>query len=237
MVSMSAFRRHDLVSISQDGWSALLDGDWDDEARDCLAHWAAHALALVVARQSGTEPLAAHRQAPEPAVALGLPAPTCWSRRRLMLRLPVRFITATLAFPSLDRVLARWSSPAYDDHRDLSRALATAGFPATVYGSYGWQHMTGLSSVRDGSDIDLIVRVATIDEADQAAGLLNIHAENPKPRVDGELIFPDGSAVAWREWLQWRAGRTRSLLVKDTTGASLHLDTSRWTTNTEGATA
>ena len=37
-------------------------------------------------------------------------------------------------------------------------------------------------------------------------------------------MFADGTAVAWREWIEWRAGRTRAVLVKRLTGAALRLD-------------
>jgi phosphoribosyl-dephospho-CoA transferase len=39
--------------------------------------------------------------------------------------------------------------------------------------------------------------------------------------VDGELMFDDGTAVAWREWLTWRGGKVKSLLVKSIAGSSL----------------
>ena len=37
-------------------------------------------------------------------------------------------------------------------------------------------------------------------------------------------MFPDGSAVAWREWSDWRAARTRAVMVKGLTGAMLRRD-------------
>ena len=41
------------------------------------------------------------------------------------------------------------------------------------------------------------------------------------PRVDGELVFPRGEAVAWREWLQWRRGEVDSVMVKRLHGVAL----------------
>ena len=40
-------------------------------------------------------------------------------------------------------------------------------------------------------------------------------------RLDGELVFSDGSAVTWREWRLWRANRAKALLVKSINGAAL----------------
>ena len=45
-----------------------------------------------------------------------------------------------------------------------------------------------------------------------------------RPRLDGELVFDDGAAVAWREWIEWRAGRARAVLVKRLHGVALQRD-------------
>jgi phosphoribosyl-dephospho-CoA transferase len=39
--------------------------------------------------------------------------------------------------------------------------------------------------------------------------------------LDGELMFSGGTAVAWREWLAWRTGRVKGLLVKTIRASSL----------------
>jgi hypothetical protein len=41
------------------------------------------------------------------------------------------------------------------------------------------------------------------------------------PRLDGELLWPDGAAVAWREWAAWRAGQVGALLVRRIDGVNL----------------
>ena len=41
------------------------------------------------------------------------------------------------------------------------------------------------------------------------------------PRLDGELLFADGAAVAWREWLAYRQGRAAQVLVKRLHGVAL----------------
>jgi len=75
-VAMTPLHRHQLAWLTAAGWQRLRDQDWDATARDCLAHWAAHRLPLVVTRQRGADPR------PEPLIALGLPAPGRWQRRR-----------------------------------------------------------------------------------------------------------------------------------------------------------
>jgi len=41
------------------------------------------------------------------------------------------------------------------------------------------------------------------------------------PRLDGELVFPDGAAIAWREWVAHREGRAAQVLVKRLRGVAL----------------
>jgi phosphoribosyl-dephospho-CoA transferase len=80
--------------------------------------------------------------------------------------------------------------------------------------------LSGLDHVRAGSDIDLWLSVSDLAQADAAATCLQF-VSGELPRLDGELMFDDGAAVAWREWLAWRAGRVKSLLVKTIAGSSL----------------
>jgi phosphoribosyl-dephospho-CoA transferase len=67
------------------------------------------------------------------------------------------------------------------------------------------------------------VQVEDAAHADEVARRLGDCAVE-QPRLDGELMFPDGSAVAWREWSDWRAARTRAVMVKGLTGAMLRRD-------------
>ena len=97
--------------------------------------------------------------------------------------------------------------------RNLCCSLKAAGTNARVYGSYGWQLLSGLGYVHAKSDFDLLLAVQDRDQADALVALLQAEAPTAL-RVDGELLFPDGAAVAWREYASWRAGLTRELLVK-----------------------
>jgi Phosphoribosyl-dephospho-CoA transferase MdcG C-terminal domain len=89
-----------------------------------------------------------------------------------------------------------------------------------MYGSYGWQLLSGFDHVCAGSDIDLWLSVSDRAQAD-AAGVCLQSFSGELPRLDGELMFDDGTAVAWRKWLAWRAGRVQSLLVKRIDGSAL----------------
>lgn len=199
--------RHQLVRLSPCAWAGVLAHPWDAQARGILAHWHAHGLPLVVARQS-------HEHAAAGLIALGLPAPARWQRRRMGLTVESSGLDGAREFPAIDEVFALAASQAaLQVMRQLHQGLSEAGVQAFVFGSHGWQSITGLEYLRPGSDLDLWVSVGHIAQADQLAALLRALPQAPL-RVDAEFVFPCGSAVAWREWDAWRAGRTRAVLVK-----------------------
>ena len=195
--------RYQLARLAHPGWQRVLAREWDPQARECLAHWSAHDLPLVVTRQPAA-------RVGCDAIALGLAAPGRWGRRRLALTIARGDVRSFSEFPRADEVLP----PA------LSRALTVEGTVVRVHGSHGWQHLTGLDHVRATSDIDLWIAVDGAAPADAMARRLQSLAD-AAPRLDGELVFPDGSAVAWREWLAWRDGHAGAVLVKRLDGVDL----------------
>ena len=213
-----ALRRHGLVTPAEAGWAQVLARPWDDEAAACLAHWAAHRLPLVVARQP---PAPAEPESCDETVTLGLPAPLRWSRRRIALQLPRGLLQAgAAAFPAMAAVAPLLAPPAAPAWHALQQGLARLGCTARVYGSHGWQSITGLPYLHATSDLDLLLPVADAQAADAVVRCL-AQAEGAAPRLDGELVFPDGAAVAWREWRAWRAGAASGVLVKRMRSARL----------------
>lgn len=99
---------------------------------------------------------------------------------------------------------------------ELVRRAQAVGVTPAVYGSLAWQHRTGLGYVRPDSDIDLLFAPRDRWQLD---GLLDMLAAvgDGSPRLDGEILLPDGAAVAWREL----AGRPARLLVKGPAEVSL----------------
>lgn len=207
---MTPLHRHQLAWPTDAGWQRVLVGAWDAAAQACLAHWAQHDLPLVVTRQ---------RPQAGDAVCLGLPAPARWERRRIALALPQADLARFGAFPSVCALSPLLAVTQRRPWRALCGGLAACGVQARVYGSHGWQLLTGLDHLRPASDIDLCIAVDGPAQADAVAVLLQSWSDGL--RLDGELVFAGDRAVAWREWLAWRGGRVASVLVKRLDGVAL----------------
>lgn len=206
---MQALQRNQLVWLTDGGWQQVLARRWDAQAQTILQHWHAHRLPLVACSQR-----AHHTPA---TVSLGLPAPTRWGRRKLALEVLPQAVEHTGLFPALELVAQRhFTEPGAA--QVLAHLLALQ-VPLQVYGSFGWQHLTSLDYVRPTSDLDLRAQVP--DHASARAAARALHALQLPLRVDGELAFPDGSAIAWREYLQWLDGKVDRVLVKTRMGIQL----------------
>ena len=212
---MPPLHRHQLAHLSASGWRQVLARDWDDAARDCLALWAQRNFPLVVTRQRLLRP---DHDAP---VSLGLAAPVQWQRRLLALELPPSQIAWFGEFPAMADVLQQLPRRARPGIAALGQALARQGVSARAYGSVAWQHVTGQRYLHRRSDLDVWLAVDGPEQADAAALAMREHPPTGI-RLDGELLFTaDGRAVAWREWLAWRSGSCRSLLVKRLDGVAI----------------
>jgi len=206
--------RHQIARVSAGGWRNVCARDWDASARACLTHWAAHGLPLVVTRQ----PWGADESRDD--IALGLPAPARWGRRRIALHVSPNEVLHFDEFPDAAQVTCLLPDAARRPWRRLCAGLEALGVTARVFGSYGWQRISGLDHVRGSSDIDVWIGVSNADQADAVAAVMQAFSF-PQLRLDGEFVFDGRTAAAWREWMSWRAGSANSLLVKTIAGPSL----------------
>jgi phosphoribosyl-dephospho-CoA transferase len=206
---MTRLARNHLVWIEEAAWQEVVARVTDEQAREIVAHWRKQHLPLVVSSQPAG--IVAGR------VALGLPAPRCWSRRRLAFDVALSAICEHGPFPTLRQATRqyRWPGAAVE----LDHALVSLGGAAYVYGSHGWQLLTGLAYLHEGSDIDLCIEVSDFETA--CAVVPHLQRVELDRRVDGELVFPEGSAVAWREFSQVLVRRTGEVLVKRLEGPRL----------------
>lgn len=200
---MKVLARNQLVWLDAQAWAQMQAHPWDDEAQHILAHWRSTSLPLVVCRQRV-------EVAPD-QICLGLPAPQHWSRRRLALTARLDQVLAFGVFPTLFQVAhaCHWGQAALD----LDLALSNWGVTAHVYGSHGWQLLTNMPYLHEGSDLDLSLAVPDFQTACRVQALMaEVELER---RLDGEIVFPGGQAVAWRELQRLVTGQTSQVLLKD----------------------
>ncbi|HEY0588089.1 MAG TPA: malonate decarboxylase holo-[acyl-carrier-protein] synthase [Pseudoduganella sp.] len=222
------YARHDLAWLTGDGWQELLaTAPLGTPAYAAVARWADAGWPLVVRRRDAAPDTAADT-APHaiPAagvgrhdVCLGLaapPDPITGAKLRLPLRVQAKHIarhSAPLPPDAVEHSLPpRWRTPFAHLARD------SAGLNLRIFGSLALQALTGLAYLRDTSDIDLLFRPRDSAELDGGTLLLASHLDNLP--LDGEIVFPSGQAVSWKEWFTARAHSER-VLVKSQSSVKL----------------
>lgn len=187
-----------MLSPRRHGWVWLEQG-WTGETCDLapVERWRGAGRPFVAARNEPDDP--------ENLVRLGLALP---DKRRIGVRVERRHI-ARIAPPVFlaDAIISapdEWRSPL----ETLDSACRAFGALPRVYGSLAWQHVSGERYLRAESDVDLLFCVT--DRAVLDCLIACLAAAPDAPRLDGEIVFPDGSAAAWREL----AGDASEIMVK-----------------------
>ena len=197
-------RRHDLVYLHRDAafttpCAATGDADWQ-----AACDWIAAGRPLVAARQAaGSERL-----------LLGLSLPLASQRKRLSIEVD-RNAVAEIRPPILvDRCLHRLPAIQAENLRRLAAGATACAARLGVFGSLAWETLSGESYRHAESDVDLICDVATLAQFEAMLALLQQAAGAMPCRLDGEIRFPDGDAVAWQEIAAQRSQPAALVLVK-----------------------
>jgi len=103
----------------------------------------------------------------------------------------------------------------------LDERARDRGVRLRVYGSFAWQALTNWNYVTPESDLDLLVTPVDAGALDAAIASLTREEAAAPIRLDGEIVFPGGDAVSWREWCA--ADRGARVLVKRVDGVALTL--------------
>lgn len=183
--------RHELLRIAPPLWSQALASRPDLAAMPLLGGWADRGWPVIVRRRTvGERP---------DHVPLGVPLPPAAGKLRIALTVPEaaaleRLPPAALSIvePTADRTW--WS--AIDALVALGARLAVT---PTSFGSLLWEHETGLRYLSGEFDLDVLLYAHRgCDLHSLLAGIAGIERTAPM-RIDGEIVFADGSAVNWRE--------------------------------------
>jgi phosphoribosyl-dephospho-CoA transferase len=218
------YARHDLAWLTEDGWQHVLSSAAPGTpAHEAIERWADARWPLIVRRSDYAAQPAAQVGAPigtdAGAVCLGLaapPDPASDAKLRLPLAVPARHIARHSAPLPLGAV-AHALPPGWQ--ASFARLMeASAGLDLRIFGSLSLQALTGQPYLRDSSDIDLLFRPRSGTELD--AGILLLASYLGELPLDGEIAFPSGQAVAWKEWLSAGAHSER-VLVKSQASVKL----------------
>lgn len=185
------FARHDLVWLTSRGWQRVRSGA-PQAALSALDRWRDGGWPAVVRRtEAGMLP---------GEVAIGFPLPPRpEDGGKLKFGCAVEMSDIgrrTRALPlvgALDAVPTQWR----EGLEALERQAADAGVSLSVYGSVALAALTGQYYLTPLSDIDVLLQPQTRRQLMIGLDLLSWHA-GILP-LDGEVVFPDGRAVAWKE--------------------------------------
>jgi phosphoribosyl-dephospho-CoA transferase len=189
------YRRHDLVWLTPEGWDTALRG-FAGAPRELAQSWCTRGLPAVVRR---SEP-----NMPANMVCLGIPAPPdtiSGQKVRLGFAVEHRHVATARSALALDDAEppAAWQPGL----ASLRLGLRAAGIDCRVFGSLAMQTITGDRYLGARSDVDLLLRPRDGAQLDAGLALVASHAHSLP--LDGEIEFPFGHAVSWKEWLGVRS--------------------------------
>ncbi|MBK7955319.1 MAG: malonate decarboxylase holo-[acyl-carrier-protein] synthase [Candidatus Accumulibacter sp.] len=97
---------------------------------------------------------------------------------------------------------------------ELDATTQAAGARRGVFGSLAWEVLSGENYRHAESDIDLICDLRSHRQIDDSLQALRVAFARMTCRLDGELRFPGGDAVAWRELAACRHRPVGQVLIK-----------------------
>ncbi|HYT96746.1 MAG TPA: malonate decarboxylase holo-[acyl-carrier-protein] synthase [Casimicrobiaceae bacterium] len=204
--------RHMRVWPTAFAWASMADGARDPTARAAIGLWSARGWPLVVRRPDDGGSFCADEN-----ISVGLALPPALGKGRLKFKITSDGVKAQARPLALDDVVAAMEPAWQRALGPLARDAASTGVTLRVFGSAAWQTQTGLVYLHERSDIDVLVEPANRDELDTALALFERFERQTPVRLDGEIVFPGGGAVAWREW----ATSDERVLAKSLTRAAL----------------
>ncbi|NQE47427.1 malonate decarboxylase holo-[acyl-carrier-protein] synthase [Herbaspirillum rubrisubalbicans] len=218
--SCLAQSRHHLLWLSEPAWVRLQAQCSDARQVAALAYWQRMRWPVIVRRLEGDV------ADDEICVGIALPPDAQGNKPRIALRVQAHEVVARHApFLLRDIVAAHLSGlpPAWQSGLDqLQQHMARAGITLAVFGSLAWQALTAEPYLRSSSDIDLLFQPRSVAQLEAGVRLLAWQAMFLP--LDGEVMFPEGAAVSWKEWRQVAVlgnGGEGRVLVKRAAGVAL----------------
>lgn len=193
-------QRHDLVGLRSNAWQTIIDEQAPTVQR-ILRQWQQANWPMVVRRDEAE----GHDQ--QVAVGLALPPSSCASEGNKV-RISALVHASAIVYCSKPKTLLQLLTqrPGFvPDHWQTALNMLLSDseqmqLDLHCFGSFAYQLSTGQVYLHAKSDIDLLFYASSKTQLMRACELLARHAEMLP--LDGEVIFPGGFGVAWKEWLR-----------------------------------
>lgn len=111
--------------------------------------------------------------------------------------------------------------------KPLLQKFENIGVTIRVYGSFSWEYLTEKKFTTPDSDLDLLFCLpesfSLSDKHDSSVILSKLHElimllEYVCPyKIDGEIVLPNGTFIAWREWFN----KDSKVIIKTTYAISI----------------
>ena len=189
---IGGLERHMLVWLSEEGWN-VARASTEPQHNLAFKLWQAQDWPLIVRRVDA--------DAPADQVCLGLPLPPdedTGAKVRIALRAHVSHIRKMAPALELAAVLRSSESPWRAPLTALEHDAAAMQLRLRVYGSMAMQALTELPYVSSTSDVDILFYPDSRKQLEDGITILSRHAALLP--LDGEIVFPGGAAVSWKEW-------------------------------------
>jgi phosphoribosyl-dephospho-CoA transferase len=189
--SPELLRRHSFAWITDSGSPSQFVED-ETPLNDViyLRNWLGRGRPLIIRRPCRSED--------GKSVYVGLSLPPDPVKRRLSFRLPFSSL-ANVVEPPLWTECAEAFSDVSEMASPILTVIKAAKLPLQTFGSYAWQHYTGLPYVTPHSDIDLIVPINRRDDWRRFRQLMS-ESQKTDQRVDLEIILNGDASFNWREF-------------------------------------
>ena len=188
--TVPGLERHMLVWLDDAGWNAAQDTD-EPQHKAAFRLWQIQSWPVIVRR--------ADADAAPDEICLGLPLPPdedSGQKMRISLRTHVVHIKKTAPAMALASVLR--SSPSTWRAQLAALERDAAGMHLRAYGSLAMEAITELPYVSETSDVDILFHPTSRRQLEDGVAVLARHAALLP--LDGEIVFPGGAAVSWKEW-------------------------------------
>ena len=203
-LDVGGFERHMLVWLETAGWDAAL-ATTEPQHHAAFKLWKAQDWPVIVRRTDA--------DATPDQICLGLPLPPdedTGEKVRIALCAHVGHISKAAPAIALAAALRSAEGPQRAHLAALEREAAAMRL--RVYGSMAMQALTDMPYLTPTSDVDILFHPTSRRQLEDGLALMIRHAASLP--LDGEIVFPGGAAVSWKEWRMALANPAR-VIVKE----------------------